>query len=220
MLWEIFEKAAGSYENWYSAPQGQRADRAEQAILDWLLARFSAARSILEVGCGTGHFTGWLAGKRLKVVGLDRSPAMLEEAGRRIPGISWIMGDAHSLPFRDGAVDLALFVITLEFLEDPPVALSEAVRVARQGLLVVALNRWSLGGFSRRRAFYQKQHRLLGQAADQTLPSLRTLLKTAAGRRWQGFWWASGLFPCLPWRMRVRLPLGDILGMAMWLAPD
>jgi ubiquinone/menaquinone biosynthesis C-methylase UbiE len=131
-----------------------------------------------------------------------------------------VLGDAHHLPFRDGAVDLALFVVTLEFLEDPPVALTEAARVARQGLVVVALNRWSLGGISRWRASYHKRHRLLGQAVDQTLPSLRALLRNAAGRRWQAAHWTSGLFPGLLWRMRFRLPLGDVIGLATWLAPS
>jgi len=218
-VWEIFEREAGGYEGWYATPSGQRADQAETALLEWLLAWFPSARSILEVGCGSGHFSRWLAGNGLRVVGLDHAPAMLVETRRRSPGIPAVLGDAHHLPFRDGAVDLALFVVTLEFLKDPPVALSEAVRVARQGLVVVALNRWSLGGISRRRAFYRRQHRLLGRAADQTLSSLRALLMNAAGRRWQAAHWSSGLFPGLLWRMRVRLPLGDVVGLAVWLAP-
>ncbi len=82
MSWEIFERAASSYEDWYSAPRGQRADWAEQALLEWLVAEFPGARHVLEVGCGTGHFTGWLADKGLKVVGLDRAPAMLEQTRR------------------------------------------------------------------------------------------------------------------------------------------
>jgi SAM-dependent methyltransferase len=217
--WEIFERGAGGYEGWYASPSGQKADQAETALLEWLLAWFPGARSILEVGCGSGHFSRWLAGKSLGVVGLDRAPAMLAETRRRSPGIPVVLGDAHCLPFRDGAVDLALFVVTLEFLDDPAVALAEAVRVARQGLVVVALNRWSLGGWYRRRASYRARHRLLGQAADQTLSSLGTLLRNAAGRRWQAARWTSGLFPGLLWRMRVRLPLGDVLGLAVWLAP-
>jgi ubiquinone/menaquinone biosynthesis C-methylase UbiE len=142
---------------------------------------------------------------------------MLAETRRRSPGIPVVLGDAHRLPFRDGAVDLALFVVTLEFLDAPAVALAEAVRVARQGLVVVALNRWSLGGWSRRRVSYRARHRLLGQAADQTLSSLRALLRNAAGRRWQAACWTSALFPGLLWRMRIRLPLGDVIGLATWL---
>ena len=58
--------------------------------------------------------------------------------------------DAHGLPFWPRAVELSVFVATLEFLERPAVALAEAVRVSRRGLLAVALNRWSPGGLNRR----------------------------------------------------------------------
>jgi ubiquinone/menaquinone biosynthesis C-methylase UbiE len=218
--WEIFEREAGGYEDWYGTPSGRRADRVERNLLSWLLGYFPSARSVLEVGCGSGHFIRWLSGTGLRVVGLDRAPAMLAETQRRSPGIPVVLGDAHRLPFRDGAVDLALLVLTLEFLDDPAVALSEAVRVARQGLVVVALNRWSLGGWHRRRASYRARHRLLGQARDQTLSSLRALLRNAAGRRWQAAHWTSGLFPGFLWRMRIKLALGDVIGLAVWLAPS
>lgn len=219
MSWEIFEREAGGYEGWYGTPSGLRADRAEREILARLLNYFPAARSALEVGCGTGHFTGWLAEKGLGMVGLDRAPAMLAEIRRRHPAIPVLLGDAHRLPLGDGTVDLAVFVLTLEFVCDPSQALREAVRVARQGLIVIALNRWSLGGWYRRRASYRARHRLLGQARDQTVSSLRALLRGAAGRRWEGAHWTSGLFPGFLWRMRVKLPLGDVIGLAVRLAP-
>lgn len=216
MVWEIFEREAGGYEGWYATPSGQRADQAETALLEWLLAWFPSARSILEVGCGSGHFSRWLAGNGLRVVGLDRAPAMLVETRRRSPGIPAVLGDAHHLPFRDGAVDLALFVVTLEFLKDPPVALSEAVRVARQGLVVVALNRWSLGGISRRRG-RQACQSILGMARDCTLPSLRAMVEKAAGERRRDVRWASTLFPDGFWMVRAGIPFGDVIGMGMRL---
>jgi len=80
-----------------------------------------------------------------RVVGLDRAPAILAEARRRQPGLVLVLGEAHSLPFRPRAVERSVFVATLEFLERPAVALAEAVRVSRRGLLAVALNRWSPG---------------------------------------------------------------------------
>ena len=144
--WQPFERRAAGYEAWYTTRRGRRADLAERALLERLLAPFAEAQSALEVGCGTGHFTRWLAGRLPHVIGLDRSPAMLAEARRPRPLLLLIQGDAHHLPIRSRAVDLSVFVITLEFVEHPAVALAEAVRVARRGVLVVALNRWSLGG--------------------------------------------------------------------------
>jgi ubiquinone/menaquinone biosynthesis C-methylase UbiE len=189
---------------------------AERALLERLLAPFAAAQSALEVGCGTGHFTRWLAGRVPHVVGLDCAPAMLAEARRHHPRLLLVHGDAHHLPIRGRSVDLTVFVITLEFLEDPAVALAEAVRVTRRGLVVVALNRWSLGGLSRR--WGRDAHRpLLGQARDFTLASLRTLASTAAGPRLRALRWVGALFPGGLGGVRAGIPLGGVLGIAMEL---
>ncbi len=219
MSWKPFEREAAGYESWYSTPPGQRADQAERSLLSWLLAHFPSAKSGLEIGCGTGHFTGYLAGKGLRLVGLDRAPAMLAESRRRHPRIPVVLGNAHHLPFRDGSLDLVVFVVALEFLEDPETALTEAIRVASEGLVVIALNRWSLGGWYRRRDAYRVRHSLLSRARDETLISLRAMAMKAAGDRLREICWASTLFPDGLWRVRVPIPLGDVVGMAVVLWP-
>ncbi|HXH10617.1 MAG TPA: methyltransferase domain-containing protein [Alphaproteobacteria bacterium] len=217
MTWAIFERAAGQYEAWYGTAAGRRADQAERALLEWLLQRFPTAASVLDVGCGTGHFTAWLATQRLWVVGLERAPAMVAEMRRRMPQLPAVLGDAHQLPFRGGAVDVVVFVTALEFLEEPAAALAEAVRVARQGVVVVALNRWSLGGLSRRWG-PQAKRPLLSQARDYSIRELRILVRRAAGPRLQAVSWASTLLPDGFWRRRSRLAVGDVLGLAAVLA--
>jgi SAM-dependent methyltransferase len=216
--WEIFERVASRYENWYTTPRGEQADQAERALLEWLLRLFPGARSALEVGCGAGHFTTWLAKQGLWTLGLDRAPAMLTELHRRAPTLPVILCDAHRLPVREGAVDLVIFVTALEFLEEPHIALVEAVRVARRGLLLVVLNRWSLGGLSRRWGS-QARGALLSQARDFSLGSLRALLQKAAGGRLQQIHWTSTLFPDGLWWLRAPLPMGDVIGVVAVLAP-
>ena len=216
--WQLFERDPAGYEAWYGTPRGQRAYRAERALLERLLAPFSTARSALEVGCGTGHFTRWLAGRLPRVAGLDRARAMLMEALRRHPGLSLVHGDALHLPIRGRAVDLSVFVLTLEFVERPELALAEAVRVARQGVVVVALNRWSLGGFSRRWG-RDARGAMLSRAQDFTLAALRGLASTAAGPRFRAFRWASALFPDGLDQAPARIPLGGVIGIAVELAP-
>jgi SAM-dependent methyltransferase len=217
MGWKAFEQAASRYEAWYSTPRGQRADQAERALLQWLLTFFPGARSLLEIGCGTGHFTKWLASRGLQVVGLDRSPAMLAELHKREPELRVILSDAHALPLRDQAVDVTAFVTTLEFLDHAETVLREAARVARQGLILVVLNRWSLGGLSRRWG-PQAQGSLLGQAHDHSLLSLRTLLKQSGRTRVQKVYWTSTLFSAGLWRLQGPLPFGDVLGLAVVFA--
>jgi SAM-dependent methyltransferase len=215
--WQIFERAAERYEAWYTTERGRRVDAAERALLAWLLAPFSGARSVLDVGCGTGHFAAWLRARALDVIGLDRSPAMLADLRRRHPATPVVVGDAGGLPVRSGAVDIALLVTALEFVERPDVALREAVRVARQGVVLVVLNRWSLGGLSRR-VGPQARRPILGSAQDTSFVALRRMVRAATVDRLRSLRWASALFPDGLWAARWPVPLGDVIGMAAVLS--
>jgi hypothetical protein len=114
-------------------------------------------------------------------------------------------------------VDLTVFITTLEFLEEPLAALSEAVRITRQGLIVMVLNRWSLGGLSRRWGA-QARRPILGQARDFSRRELERVIRTAAGPRWGGAGWASTLFPDGFWKGVAKAPLGDVIGAGIRLA--
>ena len=87
----------------YDAVEGERGD------LDHYLAiaAESGARSVLDVGCGTGTFACLLADRGIEVVGVDPAAASLDIA-RAKPGadrIRWLHGDATTLP--ELQVDLA-----------------------------------------------------------------------------------------------------------------
>ena len=86
------------YEACYETT-GRRADRLEKALLQKLLDGFPAVHTLLEVGCGTGHFTRWFQERGLQAVGLDRSTLMLAEAVR-LGRLQCVHGDALSLPSR------------------------------------------------------------------------------------------------------------------------
>lgn len=216
MVWEIFERAASRYEAWYTTPRGRRTDQAERALLEWLLEQFPAAHSLLEVGCGTGHFTTWFASQRLQVVGLDRSPAMLRELHQQMPTLPVVLGDAQQLPFRNHTMDVLAFVTTIEFLDSAERAIAEAIRVARQGVVLVVLNRCSVGGLSRRFGS-QKRGALLGQAHDYSVDALRRLIRRVGGNHIYNLTWRCTLFPGGFWRLRARIPFGDVMGMAVVL---
>ena len=216
MTWQIFDRAAAGYEAWYTTRRGRRADAAERRLLLHLLGQFHDARNAIEVGCGTGHFAAFLVQHGLSVIGIERAPAMLKEARRRFSSLPVLLADAHSLPFRDKSTDLAVFVTTLEFLEDPPRALREAVRIAGQGVVAIVLNRHSLGGLSRR---YGPQSRgaLLGQSHDYSSAELGLTLGQAAGARLDRRWSASTLFPDGLSQVISRIPLGEVIGSAIRL---
>jgi ubiquinone/menaquinone biosynthesis C-methylase UbiE len=217
MTQDAFEREAGRYEAWYATRRGSRAEAAERGLLVWLLEPFAGSTRMLEVGCGTGHFTSSLARCGGVAIGLDRSRAMLREARRLSPGLPLVLGDAARLPFADRALDLVLYATTLEFVDDPARALREGVRIARRGVIVVALNRWSLGGLSRR-VGRQRRSPILGRAKDGSARSLRGALAAAAGPRLVELRWASTLFPDGLSALRLRLPVGgDVVGVAATL---
>lgn len=103
-----------------------------------------SGRQLLDVGCGTGDDVLALAelvGPGGRVVGIDRSAGLIEEArgrllGRRLPA-EFLTGDVHDLPFPDASFDGVRADRVFMHLPDPARALAEMVRVVRPGGRVV-----------------------------------------------------------------------------------
>ena len=100
--------ARAAYDLWagtYPPVAHNPVMRAEQSIVEPLLARLRAARA-LDIGTGSGRYLPILrsTGAHL-VVGVDFSMAMLA-GGRADAGGERICGDAMRLPFRRGAFDV------------------------------------------------------------------------------------------------------------------
>jgi SAM-dependent methyltransferase len=100
----------------YDLLEGERVDLPHYLAI----AAELDARSVLDVGCGTGAFACMLAERGLEVTGVDPAAASLEIA-RTKPGaqrVRWIEGYATSLPVL--AVDLATMTgnVSNVFLSD------------------------------------------------------------------------------------------------------
>ncbi|MBM7775318.1 SAM-dependent methyltransferase [Actinokineospora baliensis] len=70
-----------------------------------LVTRFGGGTRVLDVGCGTGRDAGYLAGLGYKVTGVDLSPAMLEFAAARHPGVDFRHADMRAMDL-DTTVDV------------------------------------------------------------------------------------------------------------------
>ncbi|HJS83156.1 MAG TPA: methyltransferase domain-containing protein, partial [Nitrososphaera sp.] len=109
-----------------------------QTVAD--LLDVNESQEILDVGCGTGgavQVLGSRVGGSGRVVGLDISKTMIDEARRRTAGLSlpieFRQGDAHRLPFPDNSFDRCYALRLMEIIDDPVSVLNEMYRVLRPG---------------------------------------------------------------------------------------
>lgn len=99
---------------------------------------------ILDVGCADGVFTNVIreAAQAEEAIGMDALEESVDWANRHWrgrKGLSFRVGDAHALPFRDGHFDAAFAMEVLEHVVDPLQALREIRRVLRPGGYAVLL---------------------------------------------------------------------------------
>ncbi|WP_461210807.1 class I SAM-dependent methyltransferase [Desulfocurvus sp. DL9XJH121] len=142
--------AVDRYEAWFQTPEGSFALSRERRLIERLVSPWPRrGQRLLDVGCGPGVFMKLFWEMGFDVSGLDASPDMLGAARRRLgPHAAYHLGRAEHLPFGDDEFDYVSLLTVLEFCENPLTALREARRVAKYGILVAFLNRYSLYYYS------------------------------------------------------------------------
>ena len=129
------------YAAW-AASYDERANRTialEEPAVRGLLAGVSAGRA-LDVGCGTGRHTAWLAAAGHDVVGIDPSAEMLARARERVPGVEFREGEFGAMPAADGEAALVVCALALSHVPSLDAPLAELARVLAPGGLLVVSN--------------------------------------------------------------------------------
>ena len=132
-----------AYEAWYHTPRGHWIGDREFILLQSLL-RADKGGLLLDVGCGTGHFSRRFARLGLSVSGIDPDPAALKFARTQGSDVHYMQGNAQELPFSDNALDYTIAVTSICFIEEPLQVLREMWRVTRHAMVLGLLNRHSL----------------------------------------------------------------------------
>ncbi|MFP3939049.1 MAG: class I SAM-dependent methyltransferase [Thermoanaerobaculia bacterium] len=105
-----------------------------------LEGRYRPGMSVLDVGCGAGHYLRSLRSRldpEIDYTGVDLTVSFLALGRRVFPDVPLAGGDAFALPFPDRSFDLVLCSNLLLHLPPPPDRpLAELARVARERLLV------------------------------------------------------------------------------------
>ncbi len=95
------------------------------------------ASVVLDAACGTGRYSAYLAARGHRIIGVDRSPAMLAKAHRKLPQSEFHEGDLEALPLETGSVDVAVCALAMVHLSEVGKAVAELARVVRPGGRVI-----------------------------------------------------------------------------------
>jgi ubiquinone/menaquinone biosynthesis C-methylase UbiE len=138
-----YTRTAGTYEEAHFAPGDEHF-----VALEYVVALISAlrARSVLDVGCGTGRGVRFIKARRpdCRVVGVEPVAALRERAVASGVG-EYVDGQGEHLPFKDGEFDIAVATGVLHHVPHPRRVVREMARVATTAVMVSDMNRFGSG---------------------------------------------------------------------------
>lgn len=131
-------------ERWYTAQDDPIALlRAEASFRNpWILRRIlelapnsNGSPKVLDVGCGGGFLSNYLAKEGLSVTGIDLSESSLAIATRKdeTRTVNYIKANAYEMPFEDGSFDVITSTDFLEHVDEPKRVLREVARCLKTG---------------------------------------------------------------------------------------
>jgi ubiquinone/menaquinone biosynthesis C-methylase UbiE len=196
-----FDKAANNYDSWYDSARGAMYDRLEKQAIDNLLPNVTKHTRLLEVGCGTGHWSRYFSDKGFDITGIDISAEMIKIARQKqIPNSHFEITDGRNLAFKDESFDAAAAITVLEFTTEPEKIISEMVRCVKKskGVLIIGVLN-ALSGYN------QKRKNKLGSVYSSTHlftpQQIRDLLSQYGIPRMQ----TTGFVPEKDWLLGISL---------------
>lgn len=141
---EYYRRTAERYDSWHL----NDPEHAFALAFMTSMITFLGIRSVLDVGTGTGRvpFALKQSHPSLRVVGIEPSSELRELAYiKGLSGDELTDGDAHNLPYQNGAFDLVCEFSILHHLPNPSKAVREMLRVARKALFISDVNTFGMG---------------------------------------------------------------------------
>jgi len=149
-FYQSSEVAADYDEHRFRTPKRQRRNARKWAAIQKALALANGVKTVVDLPCGTGRFTGHLARAGYEVVGSDISAEMMGQAAK-LPSVQhanirgYVRADAENLPFRSKSTD-CLMSIRFLFHVDPETRrrmLREFGRVSRRWVIADYRHKYS-----------------------------------------------------------------------------
>lgn len=111
-------------------------------------AHLNIGDRVIDVGCGPGRGTMFLACEKMDTFSLDLSTQSIALARRRAPASRFVCASNLELPFRDGCFDAVVSDGVIHHTPDPRRSFAENARLVREG------GRMYVGVYRRNRYYY------------------------------------------------------------------
>ncbi|MDB5983944.1 MAG: putative methyltransferase [Pseudomonas sp.] len=145
---EYYAARAPEYDRIYAKPERQTDLR---LIEQWLPSVFEGA-NLLEIACGTGYWTQFIAPVVARITAVDSAPETLQIAESRVAKdkVEFVVGDAYDLPTHSPAFDAAFAGFWFSHVPQNRVRefLSGLNAVLKPGATVVLLDNLYVAGSS------------------------------------------------------------------------
>ena len=130
---EVHHSAATGYKTAADTYVRGRPDYPPQ-VADWLTGTLglNADKSVVDLGAGTGKFTGRLVATGAQVIAVEPVPQMLEKLSAAWPDVLAVSGTATDLPLPDASVDVVICAQAFHWFASGE-ALTEIARVLKPG---------------------------------------------------------------------------------------
>lgn len=106
----LFDRVAAHYDSWYDTELGSLADQVERQLARSMFK--APGPQVLEIGCGTGQYTGWLVQEGYEVTAVDISAEMMALAQKKLALLAETSAGAKAVHWRQA--DIADIVDQLE----------------------------------------------------------------------------------------------------------
>jgi ubiquinone/menaquinone biosynthesis C-methylase UbiE len=147
-FYQSSEVAADYDEHRFRTPKRMRRNARKWIAIQKALAMAEGTKTVVDLPCGTGRFTGHLANAGYQVVGSDISIEMMHQAAKQLSQgniAGYVRADAEALPFRSKSAD-CLMSIRFLFHVDPDTRrrmLREFGRVSRRWIIADYRHKYS-----------------------------------------------------------------------------
>lgn len=217
---------ARNYDQWINAPHHRPRYDFQTRMMERMLSP-KRRDTLLDIGCGTGLRLAGMPDRGIQVTGIDPSPHMLTLAAKTLGNRADLhRGAAEELPFDDNSFNLACIVDTLEFVDQPEKALSEAFRVAKDRVFIGIINRHSRrAGCLRAQRFFTRT--IYSQARFFTIWEVKRMIRSLLGEvpvQWQTHLALPNPLRWMPRRkpwfnFSAKSPMGPFIGISVVLVP-